>query len=97
MAVVVAHGEEYSRTMKAKGKAPDSERLRGNHSLRYSVTIEATFGSALQRDVGRKALDKLLASWKDIVEAHHKKNRVKVISTIYKARPDVAARDDCES
>ena len=66
--------------MKTKGKAQASERLRGNQSLRYSVTIEVTFGSALQREVGRKALDRLLASWRNIVEAHHKKNRVKVIS-----------------
>jgi hypothetical protein len=60
-------------------KRPPSLERSIRQGLHYSVTIEAMFGSALQRDVAKKALDRMLASWKSIVEAHHKKNYVKII------------------
>jgi hypothetical protein len=47
--------------------------------LTYSVRIDATFGSEYQRTVAIKNLDGILASWKSVVEAHHKNNAVTVI------------------
>jgi hypothetical protein len=48
-------------------------------ALRHSVTIDATFGSEMQRDVALRLLDQLLASWKEMAESHHKKNVIKII------------------
>ena len=54
-------------------------RIKSEEDLSYSVRIEATFGSDLQRAVAIKNLTALIASWKTLVEAHHKKNVVTVI------------------
>jgi hypothetical protein len=43
------------------------------------VRIEATFGSQFQRTVAIKNLNGLLAAWKALVEAQHKKNAITVI------------------
>ena len=45
----------------------------------YSVRIEATFGSRFQRGVAIKNLNSLLAAWKELVEAKHTKNAIRVI------------------
>ena len=47
--------------------------------LSYSVRIEATFGSHFQRSVAVKNLNAAIATWKELVEAQHKKNAVTVI------------------
>jgi hypothetical protein len=49
------------------------------NGLSYSVRIDATFGSEFQRTVGIKNLKGLLATWKVVVEAQHKKNAITVI------------------
>lgn len=46
--------------------------------LRYSVTIEATFGSDHQHAVAMKVLRGLLPAWKRNVESHHQKNVITV-------------------
>jgi len=42
------------------------------------VTIEASFGSDLQRDTALKTLADLLAVWKREVESRHKKNKITI-------------------
>lgn len=49
--------------------------------LSYSVRIEARFGSHFQRSVAIKNLHAALATWKELVEAQHKKNAVTVIQS----------------
>jgi hypothetical protein len=49
--------------------------------LSYSLRIEATFGSPFQRSVAIKTLNAALATWKELVEAKHKKNAVTVVRT----------------
>ena len=44
-----------------------------------AVRIEATFGSHFQRSVAVKNLNAAIATWKELVEAQHKKNAVTVI------------------
>lgn len=44
--------------------------------LQVSITIEATFGSEIQRDVSVKVLKQFLAAWTQNVEASHKKKKV---------------------
>jgi hypothetical protein len=46
--------------------------------LSYSVRIEATFGSHFQRSVAIKNLNAALATWKELVEAQHKRNAITV-------------------
>lgn len=43
-----------------------------------TVTITATFGSDLQRDVAMRILRKMLAEWETETEGHHQKNRVSI-------------------
>lgn len=50
---------------------------RGN-GLSYSVRIEATFGSQFQRTVAIRNLNRVLATWKALVEEKHKKNAITV-------------------
>jgi hypothetical protein len=50
--------------------------------LRHSVTIEAMFGSAYQRDVAVRTLNDLIASWKTTVESHHQKNVVTITQDV---------------
>jgi hypothetical protein len=52
-----------------------------SNSLSYSVRIEARFGSQFQRSVAIRNLNKLLATWKALVEEQHKKNAVTVIQS----------------
>jgi hypothetical protein len=61
-----------------KTKRADAK-IKAENDLSYSVRIEATFGSEFQRAVAIKNLNGLIASWKSLVEAHHKKNAVIVI------------------
>lgn len=49
-----------------------------DNGLSYSVRIEATFGSKFQRTVAIKNLNEVLAAWKELVEAKHTKNAVRV-------------------
>ena len=44
--------------------------------LSATVTIEATFGSQIQRDVSVKVLREFLDAWKQNVESIHNRNRV---------------------
>jgi hypothetical protein len=43
------------------------------------VRIEARFGSQFQRTVAIRNLNKVLATWKALVEEQHKKNAITVI------------------
>ena len=47
--------------------------------LRQSVTIDARFGSEMQRTVAMRLLDQFLAAWKEAAESRHKKNSIRII------------------
>jgi hypothetical protein len=48
-------------------------------SLRRSVTIDASFGSEMQRTVAMRLLDQFLVAWKEAAESHHKNNSIRII------------------
>jgi hypothetical protein len=50
-----------------------------DNSLR--ITIDASFGSDMQRDVSMKVLKEFLDAWKANVESAHKKNKVTITET----------------
>ena len=66
-------------TMEAMQKTKPAGASSTENGLSYAVRIEATFGSQFQRTVAIKNLDKLLATWKALVEEQHKKNAITVI------------------
>jgi len=49
------------------------------------ITIEARFGSDIQRDVSMKVLKEFLTAWKANVESAHKKNNITINETGEKA------------
>jgi hypothetical protein len=51
--------------------------------LTETITITATFGSDMQRDVAMKILRQMLAAWESETEAHHQKNRVTIVHEHY--------------
>jgi hypothetical protein len=65
--------------MEAMQKTKPADAISTENGLSYSVRIEATFGSQFQRTVAIRNLNKLLATWKALVEEQHKKNAVTVI------------------
>jgi len=70
----------------------DSERtgpIRKKSGLRYSVTIDARFGSDLQRTVATRLLDQFLATWKEDAESRHKNNCIRII---HETEPALSAR-----
>jgi hypothetical protein len=64
--------------MKPMQKAKPVDKISTDDGLSYSVRIAATFGSEFQRTVAIKNLNGLLAAWKDLVEAKHAKNAIRV-------------------
>lgn len=59
----------------------DSERtgpIKKKSDLRHSVTIDARFGSDIQRTVAMRVLDQFIATWKDEAESRHKKTSVRI-------------------
>jgi hypothetical protein len=48
---------------------------------RHTIEIRASFGSDYQRDVSLRTLKRLLSSWKEITESHHKKNVITIVQT----------------
>jgi hypothetical protein len=60
-------------------KTKRADAINTENALSYSVRIDAKFGSPFQRTVAIKNLNGLLATWKALVEAKHKKNAVTVI------------------
>jgi hypothetical protein len=64
--------------MKSMQKTATKKRPFRPRPFSHSVRIEATFGSAHQRDVGMKNLASILAAWKEVVEAHHKSNVITI-------------------
>jgi hypothetical protein len=60
-------------------KTKRAEAISTETGLSYSVRIDATFGSRFQRSVAIKNLNGLLAAWKELVEAKHTENSVRVI------------------
>ena len=62
-------------------KTKPADAINTENGLSYSVRIDATFGSKFQRTVAIKNLNELLAAWKELVEAKHTKNAVRVIRT----------------
>jgi hypothetical protein len=65
--------------MEAMQKRKSADALSSENGLSYSVRIEARFGSQFQRSVAIKNLNKLLATWKAVVEEQHKKNAITAI------------------
>lgn len=59
----------------SKRKRPTANQSR----LRHSVTIDARFGSEMQRTVAMRLLDQFLAAWKEAAESHHRKNSIRII------------------
>ncbi len=47
----------------------------------HTIEICASFGSDDQRDVSLRTLNRLLSSWKEITESHHKKNVITIVQT----------------
>ena len=47
--------------------------------LTETITITATFGSEMQRDVAVKVLRQILAAWACETEEHHQKNRIGIV------------------
>jgi hypothetical protein len=64
--------------MEPMQKTKRADAISAENGLSYSVRIEATFGSKFQRSVAIKNLNKVLAAWKELVEAKHTKNAVTV-------------------
>lgn len=51
----------------------------------YSVRFEATFGSQFQRAVTIRNINRVLAEWKAVVKAQHKKNTITVTKSKIRA------------
>jgi hypothetical protein len=64
--------------MEPMQKTKRADALRTENDLSYSVRIEATFGSQFQRTVAIRNLNRVLATWKALVVAQHKKNAITV-------------------
>jgi hypothetical protein len=64
--------------MEPMQKTKRADAIVTENGLSYSVQINATFGSKFQRTVAIKNLNELLAAWKELVEAKHNKNAIKV-------------------
>jgi hypothetical protein len=64
------------------------------NGLSYAVRIEATFGSQFQRTVAIRNLNRMLAAWKELVEAQHKKNTITVIRSRDSGRTRAFKRSD---
>jgi hypothetical protein len=47
-----------------------------NTRLHHVVTVDAAFGSDIQRDVALRTLSRMLMVWKETVEGSHKDNKV---------------------
>ena len=62
-------------------KKKSSGAISTENGLSYSVRIDATFGSEFQRSVAIKNLKGLLAAWKALVEARHKKNAITIVQS----------------
>jgi len=62
-------------------KTKPMDAMNTGNGLSYSVRIEARFGSQFQSTVAIKNLNKMLAAWKSLVEAQHRKNEIKVMRT----------------
>jgi hypothetical protein len=60
-------------------KTKPANAISTGNGLSYSVRIDATFGSNFQRSVAIKNLNEMLAAWKELVEAKHTKNAVRVV------------------
>jgi len=67
----------------SKKKTPRTKKS----GLRHSVTIDARFGSEMQRTVAIRLLDLFLAAWKEAAESHHKKNSIRIIRENESASP----------
>jgi hypothetical protein len=65
--------------MEPMQKTKPADAISTENGLSYSVRIEARFGSQFQRTVAIRNLNKLLATWKALVEEQHKKNAITVI------------------
>lgn len=49
-----------------------------DETLQATVTVEAIFGSDVQKSVGMRVLTQFLEAWKQNVENAHKKNRITI-------------------
>jgi hypothetical protein len=64
--------------MEPMQKTKRADTISAENDLSYSVRIKATFGSQFQRTVAIRNLNRMLATWKAVVEAQHKKNAITV-------------------
>lgn len=46
--------------------------------MKLEISIEVKFGSDFQRDVSTEMLVNMLDVWRQVVEKHHKKNKVAI-------------------
>ena len=70
------------------GSMPTPGQPKATPSFHISVTIDATFGSEIQRDVSMKVLKQFLAAWMENVKSAHKKNHV-AVTVNEGAAPDI--------
>ena len=75
-------------TRDSERKKPTTEKS----GMHHSVTIDARFGSEIQRIVAMRLLDQFLAAWKEATESHHKKNSIRIIQGSESASPPANAR-----
>jgi hypothetical protein len=67
------------KTMKLMRDSEGKEPRTKKSGLHHSLTIDARFGSEMQRTVAIRLLDQFLAAWKEASESHHKKNSIRII------------------
>ena len=53
----------------------------GNTTLQHVITVDASFGGDIQRDVALRTFRHMLMVWKETVETSHKKNKVTITET----------------
>jgi hypothetical protein len=53
----------------------------GANDTIHRITIDARFGSDIQRDVSLKVLKEFLGAWKANVESAHKKNNITITAS----------------
>jgi hypothetical protein len=79
MSPVIIKARENKRQMKLMQDSGRKKQGTKKSALHYSVTIDAKFGSDMQRTVAVRLLDQFLAVWKEAAESRHKKNSIRII------------------
>jgi hypothetical protein len=76
---VIIKAREDKRQMKLMQHSGRKKQRTKKSALHYSVTIDAKFGSEIQRTVALRLLDQFLAVWKEDAESRHRNNSISII------------------